>query len=509
MGDKNHSLEKSIEKYKRQGMFTDLIKLLEVSIPNISSEEAKTRLKIQLAEAYYAIREFQQAKALAEEILPIAQQGYSILLGNTENLLGKIYRIYQRYEEAIDHYHKAEQAFKSINDKEGISKIYHNLGNVFVLLERFKKAHKYHTKALELAKQLGDQRAIASSYLNIGSLYYQNGEVDNALVNFKKAKDLFELVEDEPSLAATYLNLAEIHLLRREYSLTRDYGSKAVTLYENQNNVIGQRLGLTVHARAARAEESIETAIESYHKLINLNPNEASEDVYLELGECYLYQKELDIAKTTFEKILQLPDRTLRGVGFSLNYLARISIDKKEFEEAQKLFLQLLQVLSEIKPQDSDSMASTQGNLGFMYLKTGDISQAWNFLEKATNHFKRRKNWEEFITLTSNYRDELIQIKEYNHAIQLVKEYFIPICPKKDVITLNQYHYEISLIYHLKGETDKGLQYWQQNYNKKISFQKYSVPFLKNPNLNPKTRKELEQQHITFLKRLHSSMESE
>jgi tetratricopeptide (TPR) repeat protein len=502
-------IEKHIEKYTLQGRFNDLIELIEKTIPNINSKEYELQLKLQLAEAYYAIRDFKQAKELADEILPMTQQGHQVLLGNTENLLGKIYRIYQRYEEAIDHYQKAEQAFKSINDKEGISKIYHNLGNVYILLDRFKKAHKYHKKALDLAKQLGSQKALASSYLNIGSLYYQNGEVDEALANFKKAKDLFELVKDDPSLAATYLNLAEIHLLHREYSITRDYSSKAVILYENQNNVIGQRLGFTAYARAARAEESIETAIETYNKLISLNPNETPEDIYLELGECYLYQKELDVAKTTFEQILQVPGRTLRGVGFSLNYLARISIDKKEFEEAQKLFLQLLQVLSEIKPQDSDSMASTQGNLGFMYLKTGDISQAWNFLEKATNHFKRRKNWEEFITLTSNYRDELVQIKEYDRAIQLLKEYFIPICPKKDLITLNQYYYEISLIYHLKGETDKGLQYWKQNYNKKISFQKYSVPFLKNPNLNPKTRKELEQQHITFLKRLHSSMESE
>ncbi|MFX0182631.1 MAG: tetratricopeptide repeat protein [Candidatus Hodarchaeota archaeon] len=503
------SLEKSIEKYTRQGRYIDLIEFLEKSIQNVSSKEEELLLKIQLAEAHYSIREFKQAKALAEEILPIAQQGYSILLGNTENLLGKIYRIYQRYEEAIDHYQKAEQVFKSIKDIEGISKVYHNLGNVYVLLERFKKAHKYHKKALELAIQLGDQRAIASSYLNIGSLYYQNGEVDNALVNFKKAKDLFELVEDNPSLAATYLNLAEIHLLRREYSLTHDFSSKAMSLYENQNNAIGQSLALTAHARAARAEELIETAIESYNKIIDLNPNETSEDIYLELGECYLYQKELNLAKTIFEKILQLPTRTLRGVGFSLNHLARISIDKKEFEEAQKLFQQLLQVLLRIKPQDPDSMASTQGNLGFLYLKTGDINQAWNFLEKATNHFKRRKNREEFLTLISNYRDELIQIKEYDRAIQLVKEYFIPICPKKDLITLNQYHYEISLIYHLKGETDKGLQYWKQNYNEKTPFQKYSIPFLKNPNINSKTRKELEYQHTSFLKRLHLSMKSE
>jgi tetratricopeptide (TPR) repeat protein len=385
------SIEKHIEKYTRQGRFNDLIDLLEKTIPNIPSKEYELQMKLQLAEAYYEIRDFKQAKELAEEILPITQQGNQVLIGNTENLLGKIYRIYQRYEEAIDHYQQAEQAFKLTNDKEGISKIYHNLGNVYILLGRFKNAHKYHKKALEIAKQLGNQRAIASSYLNIGSLYYQNGEVDKALVNFEEAKNLFELIQDEPSLAATYLNLAEIHLLRREYSLTRNYSSKAVDLYENQNNVIGQRLGFTAYARAARADESIETAIETYNKLISLDPTGTPEDIYLELGECYLHQKELDLAKIAFEQILLLPNRTLRGVGLSLDYLARISIDKTEFEEAQKLFRQLLRVLHEIQPHDLDSIASTQGNLGLMCLKMREIPQAWDFLEKATKHFKKRK----------------------------------------------------------------------------------------------------------------------
>ncbi|MFX0172538.1 MAG: tetratricopeptide repeat protein [Candidatus Hodarchaeota archaeon] len=503
------AIEKHIEKYTRHGRYHDLIDLIEKTIPKINSKENELQLKLYLAEAYYEIRDFKQAKKLAEEILPMTHLDHPVMSGNTENLLGKIYRIYQRYDEAIDHYQKAEQAFKSTNDKEGISKIYHNLGNVYVLLEHFKKAHKYHTKALELAKRLGNQKAIALSHLNIGSLYYQNGEVDKAFDNFRKAKELFELVGDEPNLAATYLNLAETHLLRREYSLTRDYSSKAISLYENQNNVIGQRLALTAYARAARAKQSMETAIETYNKLVNLNPDETSEDIYLELGECHLFQKELNLAKITFEKVLQLPNRTLRGVAVSLDYLARISIDRTEFEEARKIFQQLLQILNKIGPKDSDSIASTQGNLGLMYLKLMDIPQAWDFLEKATKYFKKRKNQEELITLTSNYRDELIQIEEYIHAIQIIKDFLIPVCPKKDYMKLNHYHYEISLLYYLNGEKDEGLQYWNQNHSNKVPFQKFTVSFLKNPNLSQNLRKKLEYQHIYFLKQLQTLMKSE
>lgn len=501
------TVDERIDEFTRQGRFHDLVKMLKVEIPKVDSQEEKLLLEYQLAEAYYSIREFSKAKNLVERILPVFQEHSNhTMVGDTENLLGKIYRIHQRYKDAITHYENAETAFKLAKNTEGLSKIYHNIGNVYIFLERFKEAKKFHFKALETAIQEEKRDAIASSHLNIGSMFYQNGEVDEALSHFEKARELFEEIQDFPSLAATYHNLGEIYLLRQDYNAAIKNSSKADSFYDEQKNVIGQRLALITLARSLKAIESLDKAIKVYNRIIKLNP---TEDIFLELGECHLKQKQVENAKKIFDEISQLPNSSLQGVGYSLDYLARIAIDQEEFKEAQQRFLQLLEVLEKLTPQDPESIASTQGNLGYIYLKTDNLERAWEFFNLANNYFKKKKIWEELITLGSNFRNEFVIKQDYIRAITVSRDYLLPAVKKSQKRTIeNQYHYEIALLYHLNGETDEGLQYWQRRHNKKVPFQKYSAPMLTTIH-QKNTKKELEKQHLRFLKRIIDLKRSE
>ncbi|MHA2225151.1 MAG: tetratricopeptide repeat protein [Candidatus Hodarchaeales archaeon] len=495
------------EEYTREGRFHDLIGLLEEKIQESSSQNEQIPLELKLSETFYAIREFKRAKKLTEKIIPIVQKNsdYS-LVGNAENLLGKIYRIYQRYPEAIKHYQNAEKAFKLSNNIRGLSKVYHNLGNVYIFLVQFKDAKKYHFKALELARQGGEKSAIASSLLNIGSMFYQSGEIDKALAHFTKACNLFEEIQDIPSLAATYLNLAETSLLRRDYKTASLNSSKAASLYMKQQNKVGHKLALMTLARTKKALGSFDEAIEIFNNIIDLAPTEIQDETLFELGECYLNKNQLNEAQETFEKILELPTGTNQQKGYSLDNLARIAIENKEFEKARRLFTKLLKLLSKMDPRDPDSIASIQGNLSLMYLKTGDIDRAWEFLRQSLNYFKKRKIFDELLTLSNNFRNELILIDDFEHTIYILSEYIIPTVKKtKQYVAENQYHYEIAFLYHLKGDTEKGLRYWKQNHNKKESLKKYTISLLNNPYIDDNTKEKFELQHTSFFDQLFSS----
>ncbi|MHA2245812.1 MAG: tetratricopeptide repeat protein [Candidatus Hodarchaeales archaeon] len=496
-----NSFEEHVEGLSLRGRFHDLIRILEEKIPETNSQQEKLQLELQLAEAFYSIRDSKKAKKLVEEILPVIEElGDHLLVGNAENLLGKIYRLHQRYSDALIHYQNAEKAFKLVKNNEGLSKIYHNCGNVYIFLEKFKEAHKFHFKALKIALQEGKKEAIASSHLNIGSMFYQKGEVDQALSHFKKARDLLEEIQDIPNLAATYLNLAETFLLRRDYLAARKNSSKAGSLYEKQSNFLGQRLALITLARSEKASGSLDKAIEIYNKIIDINP---AEEILLELGECYLKQNQVDNAKKTFEMILGLSTRSPHSVGYSLDYLARIAIDNEDFDEARKIYTQLVKVLGKMTPQDPDSIASTQGNIGFMCLKTGNLDRAWEYFCLASDYFKKRKIWDELITLGSNYRNEFVAARDFEKAITVLQEYIIPSVKKsKDKIKENQYQYEVALLHHLKGDTEEGLRYWRKSH-RKVSFQKYSAPFIASIR-EESTKKELEKQHLGFLKQVLS-----
>ena len=494
------TVNQRIIEFTRQGRFNDIVKMLNEEIPKADSQEERLQLEYQLAEAYYSLREFKKAKNLVERILPIFQQRNSYeMVGNSENLLGKVYRIHQRYQDALTHYKNAEEAFKLAKNNEGLSKIYHNIGNVYIFLKRLKEAKKFHFKALETAEQEEKLESIASSHLNIGSMFYQNGEVDEALSHLKKARKIFEEIQDIPSLAAVHHNLGEIHLLREDFNAAIEHSSKANTFYETQNNVIGQTLAMTTLARSLKASGSLDKAITVYNQIINQKPTES---IFLELGDCYIIQKQLGEAKKIFERILELPNSSLHGLGYSLDYLARIAIDQGAFDEAQNRYIQLLEVLNSLSPQDPESIASTQGNLSYIFLKTGNSKRAWEFFKLASDYFKKKKNWEELITLGSNFRNEFMIKHEFKNALTVLTNYILPaVKNSQDNKTENQYHYEIALLYHLNGETDIGLEYWKRQHNKKAPFQKYSVSMLKTIQ-EKNAKEELEKQHLRFLKRI-------
>ncbi|MHA1969849.1 MAG: tetratricopeptide repeat protein, partial [Candidatus Hodarchaeales archaeon] len=403
-----------IEEYSRRGKYHELVAILEQEIKKTENDAKKYDYELKLAEIYYSLRKFSKAKTIGEKLLPLAQEESKLeLIGDVENLLGKIYRIHQRYDEALLHYQNAKRSFTQANNKVGLAKIYHNVGNVHVFLGEFKEALKNHHKALELAQQEGKDEAIASSFLNIGSTHYQNGEVDKALESFIKAKEIYESIQDEPSLAAVYLNLAETNFLRRDYPATIDNSSLSSKLYEKQNNLIGLKLALTVKGRAEKSSGLFQDAIDTFSKIVTLFPSDVQEDIYIELGESFLFAKQQIEAKETFEKILELPGRTPQGTGFSLDYLARIATELEYLGEAKRIYSQLLNLLYSMDPQDNDSIVSTQANLGFVLLKIGEFSTAWELLKSCCTYFTKKKNIEDLTALTNNFRDYLISQEDY------------------------------------------------------------------------------------------------
>ncbi len=505
-----NDIKDQITEYSRTGQYHDLIDLLEQKIVESKNVEEKYLLELKLAESYYSIREFSKSKNIGEKLLPLVKEKADlILLGEVENLLGKIYRIHQRYDEALNHYNNAKKSFKLANHNIGLSKIYHNIGNVYIFLGHFKNSLKNHRKALDLAMEEEDEEAIASSCLNIGSVYYQDGQIDEALDYFSRAKDLFVKLRNEPSLAAIHLNLAETNLLRRDFKSARENSIISRDLYSKQQNEIGLKLALTTLGRAEKSLGLLNEAIETFRSLINIDPNNTQEDIFFELGECYIETNQKVNAKETYEKILELPKRTPQITGYSLDFLARLALEENNLNEAKLIYLQLLEFLNNMDPRDNESIVSTQANFGFVLLKTGEFEEAWKLLEKCTNYFRKKKNLKDLITLTNNYRDYLISIDNYNHSISIIENFVIPAVRKlsKEKFQIYRNNYEAALLYSMMGKKDEALKYWKKKQPKNIPFQKLSPTFLQSMIISEAKKEELKKQHLSFLKMIRDNNE--
>jgi len=497
------ALNQQIKELQKKGAYTKLIQILEEAIKKEKTPEKNYYFQIQLAEAYFNIRNFPVAKKRAEKLaLAFTKQENYQFLGEVENLLGKVYRIYQRYTEALKHYDNAEDAFQKCDNTEGLSKVYHNMGNVFIFLERFKEANKYHLKALGMAKNLQNDFLIANSYLNLGSMHYQNGEVDDALNYFENARVILEKQNDTPSLAAVYINLAETYFLRRNYSKASSLSAKSVLHYKEQVNIIGQILALRTFAKSEKVQKNFDNAISSYKEIITLQEKNVDEEIYLEIGECYIELKDTGAAIKSYETILNLSDPTPQGKGFALNFLAMLSGEKKDFSKAREYYEQLIIILRSLSPKDEGSIAVTEGNLGYMLLRMGKIEEAFVRLEFALKYLKKKKIWEDSIVLVKNYLDEFIHTSKYREGNFFLRKYSIPLAEKsKDKALINKFVYEVALLYHVEGNTETGLSYWQK-HSKKNPFQQYKPHFLNNLELEEEQKKFLEREHIVFLQKL-------
>jgi tetratricopeptide (TPR) repeat protein len=493
-------LNQKIKELQSKGAYSELIKILESSKQQEKDSEKILIYEFQLADANFNLRNFPTAKERTEGlVLAFTKQENYEYLGESENLIGKIYRIYQRYDEALKHYRNAENAFQRCNNNEGLSKVYHNIGNVFIFLEKFKESKKFHLKALELAKNLKNDDMIANSYLNLGSMHYQNGEVDDALKYYENAQFLLEKQNNIPSLAVVYLNLAESYFLRKNYPKASSLSAKSVLNYKELGNVIGQALALQTFAKTEKEQKNFDNAISSYKEIISLQEPNAKEEIYLELGECYIEMKDADSAIKSYEAILNLSESSPQGKGFALNFLAALNGEKRNFSKAVEYYEQLIMVLQTIPSRDEESIAATRGNLGYMLLRLGKIKESYAQLDSALKYFKKKKIWEDSIILVNNYMSELIRTSRYTEGISFLRKYSIPLAEKsKDKNLTNKYVYEVALLHHINEDTLIGLSFWEK-YHKKNPFQQYKPSFLNNLELEEEQRKFLEQSHHVFL----------
>jgi tetratricopeptide (TPR) repeat protein len=153
-------------------------------------------------------------------------------------------------------------------------------------------------------------------------------------------------------------------------------------------------------------------------------------------------------------------------------------------------------------PQDNDSIVSTQANLGFVLLKIGEFSTAWELLKSCCTYFTKKKNIEDLTALTNNFRDYLISQEDYARSITIIEDFIIPAVKKlsKEKNLILQHNYEVAFLYNLMGKKDEALKHWNKKLPKKRTFKRISPTFLNSLILDEKKREELKHQHILFLK---------
>ncbi len=174
---------------------------------------AKHGTKSELAEAYMSLSALRFYQSRYKEALKFAREAMNISRGAVDyktlssmyNLLGVIYDVLGRSDEALEKFQRLYELAKRAGDLKYMAYAYNNIGVLYYSMGDLQKVRKYLESALKLHKKMGNRKFIATSYYNLAGLYADIGDYQRAFAYFKKAVEIYKKIGDMHSVA-----LAEI-----------------------------------------------------------------------------------------------------------------------------------------------------------------------------------------------------------------------------------------------------------------------------------------------------------
>lgn len=182
------------------------------------------RLKRRLGDLYDISAEFDKAGNLYKEVIEYSRKSDDlVLLMNSLNDLGLVYKEKKRYNEAIELFKESSVIAKDIigtNHPEYAGYL-NNLALIYDAQRKYDKAIDLYKEALKIAGETTGTKhpVFATSLNNLASIYNSQGRYDEAINLFKEAlKIIKEIIgSNHPEYANSLSNLAGVYYDQEKY----------------------------------------------------------------------------------------------------------------------------------------------------------------------------------------------------------------------------------------------------------------------------------------------------
>ncbi len=280
----------------------------------------------------------------ADEALDLARQsGDTLKIVKAGRLTSQIYRRIGRLSDAIS----LLEEIKPIAKRNQFNDEYKSILNQFALVYTFKanydKALEYNFESLVLREKDGKKEEISMAYNNIGLVYFKLRNYGTALEYYKKALEAKREATDKSYEDRMLINLGLCYNQLKNFSEARNSINEGLNLCQS-----------------------------------NCNPQIKIEGKF-GLGVSYFLQTDFVNAEKNFQEsysiAVELDDH--RWQSENLVYLAKINIDKLNFDEAKK---NLAEAEKMAKPGGfSQLLIDTYKQYSLLYTQLKDFEQASNY----------------------------------------------------------------------------------------------------------------------------------
>ena len=241
------------------------------------------------------------------------------------NLLGGFYFGRQEYEKAIEHYQRATE----INPE--FSQPYNQLGYAFRSLGDFEQAELAFRKYIDL---IPDEPNPYDSY---AELLMKVGRHQESIENYQKA------LEKNPQFLPSFIGIGNNQMFLGDFQGARDTFDE---IYDSARHDGERRIAIFWTAVSYAFEDDVEHAVEAVQRMSAIAEQDddkaamAGDQVFL--GSILLYKGSPDVARTSFERALELAeeadvnDDVKETARRNLDYqMARVAIAQGRLDEAK------------------------------------------------------------------------------------------------------------------------------------------------------------------------------
>lgn len=308
----------------------------------------KSEVRIQAAIDYYEKGDFENAKAILNELKSRESDLTSSEKIKVYTNLGNIYADQGENTSSLNSYLtalKLSQKTKSVVEQ---GKLLKNIGALHVSWKKFPEAVSYYNKALEIGVQNKDEKLLADCFNNLGTVYEQTEDLEKATESYLKALAFYEKKQSYLDMAMVYSNIAIVFKKQKQldksiaYNIkAMDYSQKGGDLWMSaaiSNNIGNAYSEMNEFALAekycqeavdlSKQIKALEITIIAYESLADLNERKG------DFKEAFIYSKKMIEANNQFLNINQTAQFSELEVKFKTQE-KELQNQKLKFEKAE------------------------------------------------------------------------------------------------------------------------------------------------------------------------------
>jgi len=227
----------------------------------------------------------------------------------------------------------------------------------------------------------------AAANAHLGYFHMILGEHDLAKAHATSAKVVFEKKNHYEGLGMVHYTIGSTYYKTEDYHLGLKHLIDSSLMCQKAHDIVGQSRALKAIGTIYEFFREYEHAQETYLKCIELSKlshdKNGMSNAYNSLSGIYLRDKDLDQALNVINESIRLKNETgdQRGLAFALYGKAKVLAYLQEYENAEQLYLESLEIFEQSKEHVGIMMSHNK--LGSLYFALGKIALAKDHLNQA------------------------------------------------------------------------------------------------------------------------------